>query len=229
MANWFFSFSDFSELNGWENIVDEVQVVAVKGQSLWLPCDVADLRAAAQIHREFLKELLKYKNNPKSSSDNHNSNPNQKPGKTDDSSENIEVPESDKDRFDSINDEFYSDDDSIDTTENIKKKSEMNKRKLNKKLEKKQLDNNPKKPNKVLIPTSIEAEPDTTITYQWFLNDKEISLDDSKHVVMENGTLHIKRFGGKRGSFQETGKYHCTSSNYHGSVVSTSVTVNLAC
>lgn len=207
-------------------------MVAVRGQSLWLPCNVPDLRGAAQIHREIFKELNKLKNTPKTSSDHYDPNLNQKPDKIGDSFENTDVPESDEDQFDSINDgderDFYSDDDAIDTTDNIKKKNGLNKRKLNKKLEKKQLDNT-KKSNKVLMQTSIEAEPDVPITYQWFLNDTEISLDDSKYILTENGTLHIMRFGGKRGSVQDIGKYHCSTSNSHGSVISTSVTANLAC
>ncbi|XP_077297600.1 uncharacterized protein LOC143919261 [Arctopsyche grandis] len=238
--------------NAWKNIIEETQVVVTRGAPLSLPCKAPDPRAALQARREYSNVLDISKNYGQPASvyesridyDNQRSQKAEKntdfanrrnpyhslPIDDDDDDEQIDNANEDDTSGQMENGELYANDDVSDsnTSDFVKRKNGSNKRKLNKKLDKKQLDSDSKRILKTFQAKSIEDIVDLRVTYRWFHNDTELPVNDTRYSISENGTLHFKRFGFKKIGNQDIGKYRCIAVGANGSMISTAVSLAFA-
>lgn len=210
-------------------------IVGVRGAPLWLPCKAANPRAIAQVRRKQSNLLGISKNytqvlhedeepqkeNQRKSEKKHSYH------EDDDQYENINE-EDDTTQFEDDGEDYLSDG----GYENRpRRRNEEGRRKSNKKLNKKTLDSDSKKGGKSQR-NSMEYDLDTNVTYKWFHNGSEITANDNKRTVMENGTLFFKRFGGRwmqRSGLLDTGEYRCLASSSHGAILSLMVLLQYAC
>lgn len=239
--------------NAWKNVIEETQVVVTRGAPLSLPCKAPDPRAAVQARREYSNVLDISKNYGQPASDyesriNYENQRSQKAEKNtdfvnrrnpyhslpiddDDDDEQIDNANEDDASRQMENGELYANDDVSDSSVSdfVKRKNGSNKRKFNKKLDKKQLDSDSKRFLKPFQTKSVEDNLDSRVTYRWFHNDTELPSNDTRYSILENGTLHFKRFGFKKIGNQDIGKYRCIAVGANGSMISTAVSLAFAC